>query len=40
MASKLKSRRFHQFTNLEKGISGIRTTNVPLTIFVCPSTLK
>jgi hydroxyacylglutathione hydrolase len=40
MASILKSRGFHQFTNVEKGISGIRTTNVPLTAFVCPSTLK
>jgi len=40
MASILKSRGFHHFTNVEKGISGIRNTNVPLTIFVCPSTLK
>jgi rhodanese-related sulfurtransferase len=40
MASILKSRGFHHFTNVEKGISGIRTTNVPLTVFVCPSTLK
>jgi rhodanese-related sulfurtransferase len=40
MASILKSRGFHHFTNVEKGISGIRTTNVPLTVFVCPSTIK
>ena len=26
--------------NIEKGISGIRNTSVPLTHFVCPSTLK
>ena len=25
--------------NIEKGISGIRETNVPLTKFICPSTL-
>lgn len=40
MASILKSRGFHHFTNIEKGISGIRSTNVPLTHFVCPTTLK
>ena len=40
MASILKSRGLHHFTNIEKGISGIRTTNVPLTLFVCPTTLK
>jgi glyoxylase-like metal-dependent hydrolase (beta-lactamase superfamily II)/rhodanese-related sulfurtransferase len=40
MASILKSRGLHHFTNIEKGISGIRTTNIPLTLFVCPSTLK
>ena len=37
MASILKSRGFHHFTNIEKGISGIRTTTVPLTVFVCPA---
>jgi hypothetical protein len=26
--------------NVEKGMAGIRTTDVPLTAFVCPSTLK
>ena len=36
----LKSRGFHNFINIEKGINGIRTTNVPITNFVCPSTLK
>jgi glyoxylase-like metal-dependent hydrolase (beta-lactamase superfamily II)/rhodanese-related sulfurtransferase len=30
MASILKSRGFHHFTNIEKGISGIKTTIVPL----------
>ena len=39
MASILKSRGVHNFINVEKGISGIRDTNVPLTKFVCPSTL-
>ena len=40
MASILKSRGFHHFTNVEKGISGIRNTTVPLTVFVCPSTIN
>ena len=40
MASILKSRGFHNLINVENGISGIRTTSVPLTHFVCPSTLK
>ena len=40
MASILKSRGFHDLINVEKGISGIRNTNVKLTHFVCPSTLK
>ena len=40
MASILKSRGFHNLINVEKGISGIRNTNVKLTHFVCPSTLK
>lgn len=39
MASILKSRGIHNFINIEKGMSGIRETNVPLTKFVCPSTL-
>jgi rhodanese-related sulfurtransferase len=39
MGSILKSRGFHHFTNVEKGISGIRNTTIPLTVFVCPSTL-
>ena len=39
MASILKSRGIHDFINIEKGINGIRETNVPLTKFVCPSTL-
>ena len=40
MASILKSRGFHHFTNVENGIVGIRNTKVPLTIFVCPLTIK
>lgn len=40
MASILKSRGYHNMINVEKGISGIRAANVPLTAFVCPSTLK
>jgi len=40
MSSILKSRGYHNMINVEKGIAGIRTTNVPLTAFVCPSTLK
>jgi rhodanese-related sulfurtransferase len=40
MASILKSRGFHNLVNIEKGISGIRNTSVPMTHFVCPSTLK
>ncbi len=40
MGSILKSRGFHHFINVEKGISGIRNTGVPMTHFVCPSTLK
>lgn len=39
MASILKSRGIHDFINIEKGISGIRETNVVLTKFVCPTTL-
>jgi hydroxyacylglutathione hydrolase len=37
MASVLKSRGFHNMINVEKGMSGIRNTNVPLTKFSCPS---
>jgi rhodanese-related sulfurtransferase len=40
MASILKARGYHNMINVEKGMSGIRTTNVPLTAYVCPSTLK
>ena len=39
-ASILKARGYHNMINVEKGISGIKSTNVPLTNFVCPSTLK
>ena len=39
MASILKSRGIHHFINIEKGMSGIRNTNIELTKFVCPSTL-
>ena len=40
MASILKSRGYHNMINVEKGISGIRAANGPLTAFVCRSTLK
>ncbi|RZL41080.1 MAG: MBL fold metallo-hydrolase [Pedobacter sp.] len=40
MASILKSRGIHNLINVEKGMSGIRQTNIPLTKFVCPSTLS
>lgn len=40
MASILKARGYHNMINVEKGISGIRNAGVPLTNFVCPSTLK
>lgn len=39
-ASIMKSRGYHNMINVEKGMSGIRETNIPLTKFVCPSTLK
>ena len=39
MASILKSRGIHNFINIEKGMSGIRDTNIGLSKFVCPSTL-
>ncbi len=40
MASILKSRGYHNIINIEKGMSGIRQTNVKLSTFVCPSTNK
>ncbi|WP_313806936.1 MBL fold metallo-hydrolase [Flavobacterium sp.] len=40
MASILKSRGYHNMINVEKGMAGIRNTDIPLTKFVCPSTLK
>lgn len=40
MASILKARGYHNMINVEKGIAGIRNAGVPLTKFVCPSTLK
>ncbi|MBD3583052.1 MBL fold metallo-hydrolase [Flavobacterium selenitireducens] len=40
MGSILKSRGIHNFTNVEKGIAGIRKTAVPLTNFTCPSGQK
>ena len=39
-ASIMKSRGYHNMINVEKGMSGIRNTEIPLTHFVCPSTLK
>lgn len=37
MASVLKSRGFHNMINVEKGMSGIKNTGIPLTKFACPS---
>ncbi|MGG7035563.1 MAG: rhodanese-like domain-containing protein [Flavobacterium sp.] len=37
MGSILKLRGIHNFTNIEKGFSGIRNTNIKTTDFVCPS---
>lgn len=37
MGSILKARGIHNFTNVEKGMGGIRKTDVPLTAFACPS---
>ncbi len=37
MGSILKARGIHHFTNVEKGISGIRQAGVPLTAFTCSS---
>lgn len=39
MASILKSKGIHSMINIEKGMSGIKNTVIPLTKFVCPSTL-
>jgi hydroxyacylglutathione hydrolase len=39
-ASILKARGYHNMINVENGISGIRNTDVTLTNYVCPSTLK
>lgn len=39
-ASILKARGYHNMINVEKGIAGIKETSVPLTAFVCPTTLK
>lgn len=40
MASILKSRGIHNLINVEKGMSGIKQTNVSCTQFECPSTKK
>ena len=39
-ASILKARGYHNMINVAKGINGIKNTNIPLTNYVCPSTLK
>ncbi|MBU3680888.1 MAG: MBL fold metallo-hydrolase [Flavobacterium sp.] len=39
MGSILKRHGIHSFTNIEKGMAGLRQTSVSLTQFVCPSTL-
>ncbi|MDN3677821.1 MBL fold metallo-hydrolase [Flavobacterium paronense] len=40
MASILKSRGIHNLINVEKGMNGIKQTNVSCTKFICPSTKK
>ena len=40
MASILKSRGYHNMINVEKGMSGIRNTDVKLSTFTCPTTNK
>lgn len=40
MASVLKSKGLHHFINIKKGLSGIKTTQVPTTNFVCQSSRK
>lgn len=39
-ASIMKARGYHNMINVEKGMGGIRDTNVELTQYVCPTTLK
>lgn len=39
-ASILKARGYHNMINVAKGMNGIKNTTIPLTQFVCPSTLK
>ena len=39
-ASILKSRGFDNIVNIQKGFGGIKETEVPVTAYVCPSTLK
>lgn len=38
-ASIMKAKGYHNMINIEKGMAGIRNTNVKLSKFVCPSTL-
>lgn len=39
-ASILKARGFHKVTDVSGGFAAIKTTDIPLTEFVCPSTLS
>jgi glyoxylase-like metal-dependent hydrolase (beta-lactamase superfamily II)/rhodanese-related sulfurtransferase len=39
-ASILKARGYHNMINVAKGMNGIKNTSIPLTNYVCPSTLK
>jgi hydroxyacylglutathione hydrolase len=39
-ASILKARGYHNMINVAKGMNGIRNTTIPITNYVCPSTLK
>lgn len=38
-ASILKARGFHNIVNIEEGFEGIKNVNIPVTDFVCPTTL-
>ena len=38
-ASIMKAKGYHNMINVEKGMAGIRNTNIKLSKFVCPSTL-
>jgi rhodanese-related sulfurtransferase len=39
-ASILKSRGFENVVNVQEGFKGIKETKIPVTDYVCPSTLN